>query len=139
MNQVGDEESVLKFMKRFGSHWVSEAAVGESVYQVYALRPDQYRMAKEAALSRGGSRMSAQQFSEFQRAYLAPFAVRETGRPLAASGDRNVLNFLEKELVGEGPFGGSPNLLRLAEDQAKMARLEEITDQSGADAIIGLK
>ena len=81
---VGDESSVLNFIKHFGSHYVQEVQIGESVYQVFALQPEQYAMAKQAALGRGGSdsrlvTMSPEQFAEFQSTFLAPFAVREAG------------------------------------------------------------
>ncbi len=99
-------------------------------------------MAKQAALRLGGgssSTLDAAEFADFARSYLAPFAVRETGRPLAASGDRSVLEWMERELVDEGRFGSTPNLMKLAARPELMAQLEDITDSSDSHAVIGLK
>ncbi len=142
---VGDPSSVHKFIKRFGSHFLQEVQIGESVYQVFALRPEQYRMAKEAALSstassNGGlATMTPEQFADFQRNHLAPFAVREAGKVLAASGDPQVLTFLESMLVDQGRFGSYPNLFRLAQDPGLMMKLEEITDNSDSHAVLGIR
>ena len=50
-----------------------------------------------------------------------------------------VLNFLETMLGDEGRFSRYPNLLRLSRDPGLMSRLEQLTDASRAQAIIGLR
>ena len=115
---VGDADAVKTLVRKFGSHYVSRVDVGDVVYQVYALNPEQYAALKAARPARLND----------LKAHLAAWAVKEVGRPLAASGDRDVLSFLEEDLLD----GSSPSLLRLLESPALLAELESLTDFSEA-------
>lgn len=107
---LGDPDTVLKFVRDYGSHFVQSITVGDVVYQVFALNPDQYEAAKRSMVGR--PRISSDEFQAFHTEHLAPWMVRETGTTLVASGDRSTLAFLDAELKDEGRFGSYSNIFR---------------------------
>ena len=135
--QVGNPDSVKEFTKEYGSHYIKDVVVGEMLYQVFALTPDQYANAKAAYYSAfSNPSISNGEFGSFYRTYLTPLNVRETGQIGVASGDIDVFRFTDKELSTTGQFGTHPNIFQLRENPALISPLESLT--SGTSAIIGL-
>lgn len=132
--QVGDDKSVLDFVRKFGSHYIRQVAVGESLYQLFALTAEQYAPLKAEA-GRSG-RLDAAAFSALQSQYLAPWNVRAIGRPLASSGDSNTLSFLDTMLKDRGQFGEYDNLFKVSSEPGLFRELDELT--SSTEAVVGL-
>ena len=134
--QIGNRQSVLDFIGDFGSHYIRDISVGDSVYQVFAVNREQYLSAKNA-LRQQQHPMRRDAFKQFFQSHLAPWMVRETGLVLSASGDTNVKNFLDLNLREEGPFGSSnANIFKLDDNPDLMAELEVLT--SSTSAVIGM-
>jgi torso-like protein len=135
--QHGDPDSVLNFIKNYGSHFIQSVTVGDVVYQVFVLSSEQYASAKGSLLShKGGGSLSHTDFATFHKEHLSSWLVKETGAVLAASGNRATLNFLESSLRDQGQFGSSPNIFKLQEDPALMQTLEDLTQ--GTEAVVAL-
>lgn len=138
--RVGDPDSVLEFVNNYGSHYVQEVVLGDMVYQVLALTPDQYKALKDTLRSPEGGRktMSQNEFSSLYDSHLAPWLIKESGKVLAASGDLALLSFLQESLVVKGQFGSYPSLLELQRQPALNTELESLTSSSKSLAVIGL-
>jgi hypothetical protein len=98
---------------------------------VYVLSSDQYAVAKASLLSSSNS-LSPAGFATFHKDHLSTWLVKETGAVLAASGNRQTLNFLESNLRDQGQFGSYPNIFKLQEDPGLMQSLEELTRDTSA-------
>lgn len=134
--QPGNTEAVLEFVQRYGSHYVREISIGESIYQVFAISPEQFQQVKRV-LGHGVNTIGLNDWSGLYEQYLAPWLVRETGEIKATSGDNGVQQFIDKELRVEGQFSTYPNLIEsLIRKPGLLDQLEALT--AATVSVIGL-
>jgi len=130
--QTGNTEAVLEFVQHYGSHFLREITVGESIYQVFAISPEQFQKLQRI-IGSGVNTIGLQDWSSVYETYLAPWLVRETGEVKAASGDFQLQKFIDAELRVQGQFDTYPNLIEsLVRNPALLSRLEELTDKTVA-------
>lgn len=137
---INDPDSVLDFVSNYGSHYIQRVSLGDVIYQVIALTPQQYSSLK-ADVGANGFRpkmMSQAEFSGLYNAHLAPWNVKESGKVLAASGDVPLLSFLDEKLVVKGQFGTYPSLLQLQKEPSLQDELESLSASSPSMAVVGL-
>ena len=116
--QTGNTEAILEFVQHYGSHFLREISVGESIYQVFAITPEQFQKLQRI-IGSGINNIGLQDWSSIYESYLAPWLVRETGEVKAASGDFD------------------PNLIEsVNRNPALLNRLEELSDKTVA--VVGL-
>lgn len=134
--QIGNEESVLEFTHNYGSHYVKELTLGESIYQVFALTSEQYAVAKR--MLSGVNRITANNFASIYDSVLAPWLIREAGSIKAASGDFQLQRFLDVEPKVEARMGSRyPNIFAFQTDPILLNKLTALSAES--EAVIGLK
>jgi len=124
---AGDENAIMQFVKRFGSHYIQRVELGEAVYQVYAMTPEAYAKAKASFLS-SGNVASADDLVRFREQHLQSWNVRGVGEPQAASGDRNVQAFLQGK-----------NLIDVAVNPELRMGLESAGAASSSTSVLGLR
>ena len=125
--QTGNTEAVLEFVQHYGSHFLREITVGESIYQVFAISPEQFQKLQRI-IGSGINSIGLQDWSSIYESYLAPWLVRETGEVKAASGDFELQKFIDSELKVQGQFDTYPNLIEsLVRNPALLSRLEELS------------
>lgn len=134
--EVGDSDAILKFVKNYGTHYFKSVTVGEAVYQVFVISKEQMQSLK--ANLGGRNTAGLRDWAMIYENYLAPWLVKETGEPRAASGDLDLQRFLDQQLRVSGQFGSYPNIVEgLVKNPANAQRLEELT--SATSAVIGLE
>jgi len=133
--RAGDPDSVLNFVQKYGSHFLQSVTVGDAVYQVLALTKDSMNDLKASM-----GRRTNLSLGDWNRAYddfLAPWKVRETGEIRVASGDFELINFVEKELRLNAKFGSYPDLVgSLTSSPDNVRRLEQLGRNT--KAIVGV-
>jgi len=130
--QVGDRNSVEKFVQNYGSHYIKSMTIGDAVYQILALDRPNYLRAKNDVLV--NKRVT--DFDQIYEEYLAPWIVRENGQILAASGDPRVSEFLTKKAVKTLQFATYPSLFEIRKQPGLLDDLEFLT--SDTTAVIAL-
>ena len=134
--QTGNTEAILEFVQHYGSHFLREISVGESIYQVFAITPEQFQKLQRI-IGSGINNIGLQDWSSIYESYLAPWLVRETGEVKAASGDFEIQKFIDAELRVQGQFDTYPNLIEsVNRNPALLNRLEELSDKTVA--VVGL-
>jgi len=128
--QSGNTEAVLEFVQHYGSHYLREITIGEAIYQVFAVTPEQFQQLQRV-IGSGVNTIGRQDWSSLYELYLAPWLVRETGEIKAASGDFALQKFIDQELKVQGQFDTYPNLIEsLIRNPALLDRLEELSDNT---------
>merc|ERR1711899_633563 len=75
----------------YGSHYIRSLTIGDAVYQILALKRENYLRAKNDVLVE----KKVSDFNQIYEQYLAPWIVAENGRVQCASGDSDVAEFLD--------------------------------------------
>jgi hypothetical protein len=101
--QTGNTEAILEFVQHYGSHYLREITIGESIYQAFAISPEQFQKLQQI-LGSGVNTIGQQDWSAIYESYLAPWLVRETGEVKAASGDFTLQKFIDTELRVQVPI-----------------------------------
>ncbi len=128
--QTGNTEAVLEFVQHYGSHYLREITVGESIYQVFAVSTEQFQQLQRI-IGSGVNTIGLSDWSSIYDLYLAPWLVRETGEVKAASGDFTLQKFIDTELKVQGQFDTYPNLIEsLVRNPSLLDRLEELSEKS---------
>eukprot|EP00095_Tigriopus_kingsejongensis_P009779 maker-scaffold808_size94304-snap-gene-0.23 protein:Tk09779 transcript:maker-scaffold808_size94304-snap-gene-0.23-mRNA-1 annotation:"torso-like protein precursor" len=133
---TGDENSISKFIEQHGSHFIEGIEVGDSVYQVLALKQDQYQGLK-SNIPANQKVLSAQRYEDLFNSYLAPWLTRESGQVLCASGTKPLQSFLDSSLKLDAQFGSYPHIFALQGN----TNLQEELNVLGAEstgAVIGM-
>lgn len=134
--QSGNTEAVLEFVQHYGSHYLREISVGDAIYQVFAVTPEQFQQLQRV-IGSGVNTIGLADWTSIYELYLAPWLVRETGEVKAASGDFTLQKFIDTELKVQGQFDTFPNLVEsLVRNPALLDKLEELTENSVS--VIGL-
>jgi len=136
--RVGDPDSVLNFVQKFGSHFLQSVTVGDAIYQVLALTKENMASLKTSLGRRG--RANGLDLGDWNRLYddfLAPWKVRETGDIRVSSGDVQLSRFVERELRLNAQFGSYASLVgALTSSQEKVRMLEHLGKDT--KAIVGV-
>ena len=134
--QSGNTEAVLEFVQHYGSHYLREISIGDAIYQVFAVTPEQFQQLQRV-IGSGVNTIGLADWTSIYDLYLAPWLVRETGEVKAASGDFTLQKFIDTELKVQGQFDTYPNLVEsLVRNPSLLDRLEELTENSVS--VIGL-
>ena len=96
--QSGNTEAVLEFVQHYGSHYLREITIGEAIYQVFAVTPEQFQQLQRV-IGSGVNTIGLQDWSSLYELYLAPWLVRETGEIKAASGDFALQKFIDQVML----------------------------------------
>eukprot|EP00094_Tigriopus_californicus_P011084 TCALIF_10695-PA protein Name:"Similar to tsl Torso-like protein (Drosophila melanogaster)" AED:0.25 eAED:0.25 QI:0/0/0/0.75/1/1/4/0/382 len=129
--QNGDENSIGEFIEQHGSHYIETIQVGDAVYQVLALKKDQYRSLKSDLQTNSNQQpLGTKRFDELFNAYLAPWVTRQSGQVQCASGSQRLQSFLDTSLTLKAQFDSYPNIFALQGDDAKQAELNALSSES---------
>merc|ERR1712203_637196 len=130
--RIGDEESVKSFTEDYGSHYIRSLTIGDAVYQILALKRDNYLRAKNDVLVE----KKVSDFNQIYEQYLAPRIVAENGRVQCASGDSDVAEFLDERVVRKTQFNSYPSIFEIRSEPRLLGRLEDLTRHT--EAVIAL-
>jgi len=130
--QAGDQESVKSFTEDYGSHYIRSLTIGDAVYQILALKRDNYLRAKNDVLVE----KKVSDFNQIYEQYLAPWIVAENGRVQCASGDSDVAEFLDERVVRKTQFNSYPSIFEIRSEPRLLGRLEDLTRHT--EAVIAL-
>lgn len=129
--RAGDENSVLKFVENYGSHYIRSVTIGDAIYQVLALTKEQMSALKASA--GGVRRLNINDWNRLYDDHLAPWKVRETGNVRVASGDVRLQRFAEEHLRLNAQFGSYPSLVNgLIKKPTNVQMLEELGRETTA-------
>ncbi|XP_022903919.1 torso-like protein isoform X2 [Onthophagus taurus] len=106
---VGDTESVWKFIKKFGSHYINSYVTGNSLYQVFVYQKPIYRRIKDRLKTKGITNMSTAELTN----YFGPWYAHHIGKVKVASGNKTVENWAAKNLRVQYYFYTYPSLLKI--------------------------
>ena len=120
------------FLKNYGSHFFSSITIGDSIFQVYALSTNNFNVAKSKFTSR--KIISNSDVKELYNNFLVPWAVKDTGKILVASGNQGSKNVIDNFLVDKSRSQSTPNILKLVEFPEILRKIE-----SDYSAVIGAK
>ncbi|KAK6618216.1 hypothetical protein RUM44_002667 [Polyplax serrata] len=105
----GDEESVSRFIKKFGSHYIASYTTGNSLYQVFVFTPQTFERIKGRLRAKGISNMSKGELS----GYFSPWYAEHIGDIKAASGNTSIQIWAAESLRIQFYFFTYPSLLKL--------------------------
>ncbi|CAB0034955.1 unnamed protein product [Trichogramma brassicae] len=117
---VGDQASVLRFVKNFGSHYIASYVTGNSLFQVFVYQPQVYQRIKERLKSRGVSDLSSLELSN----YFSPWYAEHIGSILSASGNHSVEAWAAERLKLKYYIFTYASLLKLHGDANLLRQLD---------------
>ncbi|KAG7204774.1 hypothetical protein KM043_005183 [Ampulex compressa] len=117
---IGDTASVVRFIRNFGSHYISSYVTGNSLYQVFVYTPHVYTRIKERLKTRGVAELSSVELGN----YFSPWYAEHIGSIQAASGNRTVQAWAVENLRIQHYFFGYASLLKLHGDVALLKKLD---------------
>ncbi|XP_059484277.1 torso-like protein [Neocloeon triangulifer] len=120
--KIGDEASVVNFVKSYGSHYVHSFVTGNALYQVFVYTPSVYATIKERLKTKGISELSSFELG----GYFSPWHAVQMGKIMSASGNRTVTEWAEKNLLTSFYLYTFPSLLRLHGDAERLRQLDEM-------------
>ncbi|XP_052132352.1 torso-like protein [Frankliniella occidentalis] len=116
----GDTESVVEWVKSFGSHYVTSYVTGNSLYQVFVYTPHIYRRIKERLKTQGVAALSAVELAS----YFSPWYAEHMGRIQSASGNYTVEAWAASQLLVKFYFFTYPSLIKLHGDVGLLKTLD---------------
>ncbi|XP_071452930.1 torso-like protein [Hetaerina americana] len=128
----GNAASVDKFVRSFGSHYVSSYVTGNSLYQVFVYTPSIYSKIKERLRTRGVAELTRAELASF----FSPWYAEHTGKIQVASGNSTVAAWAEEKLRISFYFFSFASLLRLHGDARLLRRLDALL---GDEALLQLQ
>ncbi|KAL5280201.1 tsl family protein [Megaselia abdita] len=93
----GNVTEAIKFMERFGTHYINSYTTGNSIYQVYVYNKQNYNIIKERLKVKGVSGLSKLDLYNF----FAPWYAEHLGTIRSASGNATVEDWARKKLTYE--------------------------------------
>ncbi|XP_046394796.1 torso-like protein [Ischnura elegans] len=128
----GNPATVDRFVRSFGSHYVSSYVTGNSLYQVFVYTPSIYSKIKERLRTRGVAELSRSELASF----FSPWYAEHTGKIQVASGNATVAAWAEDKLKISFYFFSFASLLRLHGDARLLRRLDALL---GDEAVLQLQ
>ncbi|KAL1506731.1 hypothetical protein ABEB36_006038 [Hypothenemus hampei] len=129
--KLGDEASVLMFIKKFGSHYIQSYVTGNSLYQVVVFNKTRYHQIKDRLKNQGISHISEAELNQ----YFSPWHAEHMGLIKVASGNRTVENWASAKLRHNYFIFTYPTLLKSKGDSRLLARLNNLLKN---EAILGM-
>lgn len=129
---VGDYSSVIRFVRNFGSHYVSSYVTGNSLYQVFVYTPQVYLRIKERLKSRGVGELSTSELNNF----FSPWYAEHMGAIQSASGNRSVEAWAVDRLRVQYYIFTYASLLKLHGDVPLLRQLDSLL---GDEALLQLQ
>lgn len=129
---IGDKDSVLYFVRNFGSHYIKSFVTGNSLYQVFVYRPEVYLQIKERLKTRGVADLSNLELSN----YFSPWYAEHMGRIQSASGNHTVEDWAKKQLEVQYFIFTYSSLLKLHGD---IDLLRQLNILLGNEALLQLQ
>lgn len=120
--QPGDVESVMRFIRTTGSHYVSSYATGNSLYQVLVYSQGVYEQMKNDFMRDDESSLRLNKVSN----YFSPWYAEHIGRIVAASGNGTLEKWAEANLRSKMYIFVYANLLNLRRSPELLHRLHVI-------------
>ncbi|XP_011299841.1 torso-like protein isoform X2 [Fopius arisanus] len=121
---INDTVSVIKFIKNFGSHYISSFVTGNSLYQVFVYTPSVYQLIKERLKTRGVAELSSLEL----RNYFSPWYAKHIGAIQSASGNKSVEAWAIDRLRVQYYVFTYPSLLKLHGDASLLRQLDGLLD-----------
>ncbi|XP_043267731.1 torso-like protein isoform X2 [Venturia canescens] len=129
---VGDTVSVVRFIRNFGSHYISSFVTGNSLYQVFVYTPQVYLRIKERLKARGVAELSNLELSN----YFSPWYAEHMGTIQSASGNRSVEAWAVEKLRVQYYIFTYASLLKLHGDASLLRQLDGLL---GDEALLQLQ
>ncbi|XP_014215415.1 torso-like protein [Copidosoma floridanum] len=129
---IGDTASVIRFIKNFGSHYISSYVTGNSLYQVFVYSPQTYLQIKRQLKSRGVAELSSIELNNF----FSPWNAEHMGAILSASGNRTVEYWAAERLRVHLYIFTYASLLKLHGNGELLAQLDSLL---GDEALLQLQ
>lgn len=107
--QLGDVQSVMKFIRTTGSHYISSYTTGNSLYQVLVYPQSVYEQMKNTFMKAGKSSMRLNEVSS----YFSPWYAEHIGRIVVASGNGTLEKWADANLQSRMYIFVYSNLLNL--------------------------
>ncbi|KAG8222349.1 hypothetical protein J437_LFUL001336 [Ladona fulva] len=124
---AGNAATVDRFIRSFGSHYVSSYVTGNSLFQVFVYTPHIYARIKERLRTRGVAELSRSELASF----FSPWYAEHTGKIQVASGNSTVASWAHDKLRMSFYFFSFASLLRLHGDARLLRRLDGLlTDEA---------
>ncbi|XP_057658815.1 torso-like protein isoform X1 [Diorhabda carinulata] len=130
--KVGDVESVLTFIKRYGSHYINAYVTGNSLYQVFVFNKTNYVHMKDRLKKQGIAQISNLELGH----YFSPWYADYMGAIKVASGNRSVANWSTYKLRYNYSIFSYPSLLKIHGDPRLLSRLNSML---GNEAILEMQ
>lgn len=129
---IGDTSSVIRFIKNFGSHYISSFVTGNSLYQVFVYTPEVYKRIKDRFKTRGLKNLTSLELSN----YFSPWYAEHMGKIQTASGNRSVETWASNRLRIQYYIFTYASLLKLHGDATL---LRELNGLLGDEALLQLQ
>ncbi|XP_070503011.1 torso-like protein [Chironomus tepperi] len=129
---VGDTVSVLQFIEKYGSHYISSYVTGNSLYQVFVFNKRNYQHIKEKLKTRGFASLSKNDLYNF----FAPWFAEHLGSIRCASGNSSVERWATRKLKLSYYLFTYNSLLKLHGSTTLLKALDELL---GNEAILQLE
>ncbi|CAH1958306.1 unnamed protein product [Acanthoscelides obtectus] len=132
--KIGDVETVLNFIRKYGTHYIHSYVTGNSLYQVFVFNKTTYQQIKDRLKTQGIAHIQNQELSQ----YFSPWYAEHMGTIKVASGNRSVANWASYKLKNNYYIFTYPSLLKIHGDSKLLAKLNSML---GNEAIleIGMK
>ncbi|XP_050507431.1 torso-like protein [Diabrotica virgifera virgifera] len=130
--KIGDVNSVLTFIKKYGSHYINSYVTGNSLYQVFVFNKTNYQQMKERLKKQGIAQISNLELGH----YFSPWYAEHMGTIKVASGNRSVANWTLYKLRYNYSIFSYPSLLKIHGDPRLLGRLNSLL---GNEAILEMQ
>ncbi|KAL1129752.1 hypothetical protein AAG570_012696 [Ranatra chinensis] len=128
---IGDVPSVGRFVRNFGSHYITSYVTGNSLYQVLVYSPSVYTKVKSRLQESGVSSLGSSELSSL----FSPWYAEHLGLVLPASGNTTVAKWAKSTLRIRSYFFTYTSLLKL---HGNSKLLKELDSLLGNEALLQL-
>ncbi|XP_063913296.1 torso-like protein [Zophobas morio] len=132
--QVGDVSSVIRFIRKYGSHYIESYVTGNALYQVFVFRKPVYLTIKERLKTQGISHLDKVELGQ----YFSPWFAEHMGQIKVASGNKTVEQWAASKLRVHYYIFTYPTLLKIHGDTQLLAVLNDLL-QNEALLQMGMK
>lgn len=110
--QIGDTVGIVKFIRKYGSHYIDSYTTGDSLYQVFVFRKSHYYQIKNRFVTYGYSNINNDELNE----YFSPWKALHIGQIRTSSGNRTIEKWCFKNLQMIVPVFKFQSILKLHEN-----------------------
>nr|AGL93953.1 torso-like protein [Oncopeltus fasciatus] len=129
---VGNKESVLKFIKTYGSHYIESYATGDSLYQVFVFHTPVFRRLKARLEPHGIDSFTKNDLN----AIFSPWYAEQVGSVLSASGNMTITNWANKVFTSAAHLLPYTSLMKMYGDVQHFKELDNLLQN---EALLSLK